>query len=193
MVARRTLMKAAAVLPVLAGLSAAPLAWADSDNDTDKPESTRPRVLLANEVLSGTLSAAGAFYQDAAGNSYVEGASYTGTATGTITGSFRADLNVFTPAGSSSSRFWGSVVISDDAKPSNVIFGAVSGQQAPATTGDTDTGRFAIDGGLGTYLNAHSTGSLQGTSTAALNASGTITWTLNSIPGKGPHPDHKQD
>lgn len=181
-------MKAAAVLPVMAGLSAAPLAWADSENDTDKAGPPRPRVLLANEVLNGTLSAAGASYQDAVGNNYVEGATYTGTATGTIAGRFRADLNVFTPAGSSSSRFWGSVVISDDAKPSNVVFGAVSGDQVPATTGFTDTGHFTVDGGLGTHLNAHSNGSLQGSSTAALNAGGSMTGTLNSVTGHGPHP-----
>jgi hypothetical protein len=181
-------MQAAAVLPVLAGLAAAPLAWADSDKDTDKPAPPHPRLLLANEVLNGTLSAAGTSYQDAAGNTYIEGATYTGTATGTITGRFRADLSVFTPAGSSSSRFWGSLVISDDAKPSNVVFGAVAGDQASATTGDSDTGRFTVDGGLGSYLNAHGTGSMQGVSTAALNAGGSITWTLNSAPGQGPHP-----
>lgn len=188
MVARRTLMKAAALLPVLAGLATAPSAWADSENETDRPGPPRPHPLLTNEVLTGALSAAGSSYQDAAGNTYVEGATYTGTATGTITGSFRADLNILTPAGSSSSRFWGSLVISDDAKPSNVVFGSIAGDQVPATTGDTDSGRFTVDGGLGTYLNARSAGSVQGSSTAAMDASGSITLTLNSVPGQGPHP-----
>ena len=188
MVGRRTLMQAAALLPVLAGLSTTPITWADSENDTDRPEPPRPHPLLTNEVLTGALSAAGSSYQDAAGNTYVAGATYAGTATGTIAGSFRADLNILTPAGSSSSRFWGSLVISDDAKPSNVVFGSVAGDVVPATTGDTESGRFTVNGGLGTYLNAHSTGSFQGSSTAALDASGSITWTLNSVPGPGPHP-----
>ena len=188
MVARRTLMQAAALLPVLAGLAAAPMAWADSENEADRPGPPGPHPLLTNEVLTGALAAAGSSYQDAAGNTYVAGATYTGTAAGTITGSFRADLNILTPAGSSTSRFWGGLVISDDAKPSNVVFGSVAGEQVPATTGDTDSGQFSVNGGLGTYLNAHSTGSVQGSSTAALDASGSITWTLNSAPGQGPHP-----
>jgi hypothetical protein len=191
MLARRDFMKAAVVAPVLAALPAVPVAWAD-DDDVDKPGSPPPRALLANEVLSGTLAAAGTSYQDAAGNTYVQGATYTGTATGTITGTFRADLNVFTPAGSTTSRFSGSLVIADSAKPSNIVFGSVSGEQVPATTGFTDNGRCAIDGGIGTFLNAQSQGDLRGSSSTALNAAGVITWTLNSAPGLGPKPGREK-
>lgn len=159
-----------------------------ASSTTDQPGPPQSHGLLSNEVLSGTLTTAGTSYQDAAGNTYVQGAVYTGTTTGTITGTFRADLNVYTPAGSGTSRFWGSVVIDDNAKPSNTVFSSVSGEQTPATTGFTDSGHFTVDGGIGTYLNAHSQGTLRGTSTAALNAGGSISWTLNSTPGQGPNP-----
>ena len=187
MIARRDLMKGAAVLPLVAGLAATPLAWADGKG-ADQPVAARPRVLLTNEVLSGTLTTVGTAYQDAAGNAYVAGAVYTGSTTGTIPGTFRAVLNIYTPAGATKSRFSGSIVIADGATPANIVFGSVSGEQAPATTGFSETGHFAVDGGLGSYLGAHSHGSLDGSSTAALNASGSISWTLNSVPGQGPHP-----
>ncbi|HEY8741558.1 MAG TPA: hypothetical protein VIU62_00550, partial [Chloroflexota bacterium] len=96
MIARRDLMKAVAMLPVVAGLSATPMAWADSGKEADQAAPARPRVLLTDEVLNGALITAGSSYQDAAGNTYVAGAIYTGSTTGTITGTFRAALNVYT-------------------------------------------------------------------------------------------------
>ena len=188
MIARRDFMKVAAVAPVMAALPAAPMAWADGDDDVDKAGPPSPHAMLTNEVLSGALATAGTSYQDAAGNTYVAGAIYTGTATGTITGTFRADLNVYAPAGAATSRFSGSFVIADSAKPSNAVFGSMSGEQTPATTGFADSGRFVVDGGIGAYLNAHGQGDVRGTSTATLNAAGSITWTLNSAPGQGPNP-----
>ena len=188
MIARRDLMKAAAVLPVVAGLAATPLAWADSGKGADHAARARPRVLLTNEVLSGTLTTAGSTYQDAAGNTYVAGAIYTGSSTGPITGTFRAALNVYTPAGSSTSHFLGSIVIADGATPANIVFGSVSGEQEAATTGYSETGHIAVNGGLGNYLSAHSHGTLLGGSTVALNANGSLNWTLNSVPAPRPHP-----
>jgi len=67
MIARRDLMKAVAMLPVVAGLSATPMAWADSGKEADQAAPARPRVLLTDEVLNGALITAGSSYQDAAG------------------------------------------------------------------------------------------------------------------------------
>lgn len=189
--ARRDMLKAGFAAPFIAGLAVVPPVFADADrddNDNDNDDHPAPPlVTLTNEMLSGPLASAGTTYTDGAGNIYIEGAVYTGSASGTISGNFRTDLNIYTPAGSSTSRFWGSIVISDGATPSSVIFGEVQGMQTPASSGFTDQGNFEIDGGLGAYLHDHTHGVLAGSSSAALNTSGsTISWTLTST--RGPKP-----
>lgn len=187
-IARRDLIKVGMAVPLVTGLAIATPAFADTN--VDSSDDHGPSLLmLSNETLSGSLSSGGTTYSDSAGNTYVEGAVYTGSASGTISGNFRVDLNIYTLAGSSSSKFWGSIVISNGATPSSVLFGEIYGVQIPASSGFTDQGRFELGHGLGTYLNNHSEGTLTGTGSAALNTSGsTISWTLNSVPGPKPHP-----
>lgn len=187
MITRRDVIKATAAAPFLAGLIMTPVAQADSQDDP-KWNNKHTRLALTNEVLTGSLALGGASYPDAAGNVYQTGAVYTGTASGTISGSFRLTLNMFTPAGSTTSSFWGNLTIADSASPANVVFGAVYGQQTPATSGFNDRGSFQLDGGIGSFLNNFGHGSLSGTSTASINTGGSITWTLNSVPGNAGNP-----
>lgn len=168
------LLTLGASLAVLGAFAVAPAALADS---------TPPASASFQEVATSSAYTQGQEFTDSAGNRYYQDSIYTGSVTGSpINGSFRLDANFFYPAGSSSGSIDGSFVESDGS--GNAIFGELSGMVTFATSGQaTDSGRFEVLGGTGTYLHARGRGSFSGSVTNS-GQSVTTTFTGNQRIGK---------
>ena len=167
------------LLALVGALSVSSVAWADNGkgDDAHGPHGG----VTVSETLTSNAYTAGTTYTDSAGNSYRQGDVYTGTAAGTINGTFSLRTNVFVPAGSTTSFFDGNFVISDGA--GNIVFGFYAGRRVPNGTGAwTDSGRFVVTGGLGTHLGARVSGTFSGPVTAGGSQ---ITWTLTGTTTAG--------
>lgn len=178
------LLTLGASLAVLGTLAVAPAALADS---------TPPAPSSFHEVATSSAYTQGQEFSDSAGNRYYQDSIYTGSVAGSpINGSFRIDVNFFYPAGSSSGSMAGSFVENDGS--GNAIFGALSGMVSFASSGQaTDSGRFQILGGTGSYLHERGSGTFTGSVT---NGGQSVTATFagnqhvgkkanDSRPGKG--------